>query len=229
MSDVADMLGIAGKAALSVTDEAMKIMGDKAKGSGKPGKKPKGMSREVFDLLGKDGIMPSTQGNAVVPNFKNKRVNALKGKWIWTAVTSSARQRNDPVFFHWIKADQSYADYPYASFNVQLDLFDYTEEEYHEFLAIDTNWTKTDTDELVAICHRYDMRWPIIADRIELSTYHSVEDMQDRYYHVRAVIRAKRGEAGASASMGGEEEIVSGYDLERERKRRRAQDMVFKK
>lgn len=233
MSDVADMLGIAGKATTSVTDEALKIMGDKAKvTTGKPMKKPKGMSREVFDLLGKDGLLPSTQGNVVAPNFKNKRANALKGKWIWTAITSSARQRNDPVFFHWIKADHSYSDYPYASFNVKLDTFDYSEEEYNSLLAKDLQWTKADTDELIAVCHRYDMRWAIIADRIELSTHHSVEDMQERYYFVRAAIRARRGEAGAStstATTNGAEELVSGYNVERERKRRRAQDMVFKK
>lgn len=227
MSDVADMLGIAGKATTSVTDEALKIMGDKAKTTtGKPTKKPKGMSREVFDLLGKDGLVSATQGNVVAPNFKNKRVNAMKGKWIWTAIHSSARNHNDPVFFHWIKAEQSYSDYPYASFNVKFDTFEYTDAEYASFLHDEANWSKADTDELVSTCHRYDMRWAIIADRVELSAHHSVEDMQERYYYVRAAVWSKRGDpAGSSAN----EEVVSGYDAARERKRRRAQDMVFKK
>ena len=56
--------------------------------------KPKGMSREVFGLLGKDGLNP-----AVVPappltsQFKKKWNAATKGKWIWTKIVPfSARK-----------------------------------------------------------------------------------------------------------------------------------------
>jgi DNA methyltransferase 1-associated protein 1 len=231
MSDIADMLGIANKAPSGnvASEEAMKIMGEKAK-IVKGGKKPKGMSREVFDLLGKDGLVPAIQGNVVAPNFKSKRVNALKGKWVWTPITSSARQNNQPAFFHWIKADQTYVDYPYASFNVKFDAFQYTDEEYEKYLSSDLSWSRADTDELIQVCHRFDMRWPVISDRIELSTPRAVEDMQERYYSVRAAVQAKRMElVTAPQAHSGGALTSSGFNVEQERKRRRAQDMLFKK
>ena len=232
MSDVADMLGLSAKAgAPSASEEAAKIMGDKAKNLGsKTGKKPKGMSREVFDLLGKDGLVPSVQGNVAVPNFKNKRVNALKGKWVWTHITSSARQNNQPVFFHWIKADQTYSDYPYAAFNSKFSSFEYSDEEYNAVL-VDGSWSRADTDELVSVCHQFDMRWPVIADRIELSIPRPVEEMQARYYAVRMILKTKREQqlTGTAAVKTEGEVISSGFNLEQERKRRHAQDMLFKK
>jgi DNA methyltransferase 1-associated protein 1 len=231
MSDIADMLGIANKAPIGnvASEEALKIMGEKTK-IVKGGKKPKGMSREVFDLLGKDGLVPAIQGNVVAPNFKSKRVNALKGKWVWTPITSSAmaRQNNQPAFFHWIKADQTYVDYPYASFNVKFDTFQYTDDEYEKYLSADPAWSRADTDQLVQVCHRFDMRWPVISDRIELSTPRAVESMQDRYYSVRAAIQAKRMEQ-ASGAASAVQAPSSGFNVEQERKRRRAQDMLFKK
>jgi hypothetical protein len=228
MSDVADMLGLSAKSSSAnlASEEAMKIMGDKAV-KVKGAKKPKGMSREVYDLLGKDGITPAVQGNVIAPNFKNKRANALKGKWIWTSITNSARANNQPVFFHWIKAEQSYVDYPYASFNVKIDAFNYTDEEYEKFLGEDTTWSKADTDELVRICHEYDLRWPIIGDRVELSITRAVEELQDRYYFVRAVLQAKRLEQTTATAV--PTVVSTGFDLQQERKRRRAQDMLFKK
>lgn len=203
----------------------MKIMSEKVKVKG--AKKPKGMSREVYDLLGKDGLVPAVQGNVAVPSFKNKRTNALKGKWIWTSINSSARSHNPPVFYHWIKAEQSYVDYPYASFNVKLDTFQYTDEEYEKFLNEDASWSKADTDELVRVCHQYDLRWPIIGDRIDLSVPKAVEDMQERYYFVRAVVQAKRLEQANPSTTPAT--VASGFNVQQERKRRRAQDMLFKK
>lgn len=236
MSDVADMLGLSAKSSSGnlALEEAQKIMGEKAKVKG--ARKPKGMSREVYDLLGKDGLTPSVQGNVIAPNFKNKRANALKGKWIWTSITSSARSNNQPVFFHWIKAEQSYVDYPYASFNVKFDSFNYTDEEYDKYLSEDISWSKADTDELVKVCHQYDMRWPVVSDRVELTTARAVEDMQDRYYFVRAVISAKRAEQSSTVSSSVPATAIapavapaSGFNLQQEKKRRRAQDMLFKK
>lgn len=221
------MLGMSVKVAATASEEALKIMGDKSK-SMKPTKKPKGMSREVFDLLGKDGLIPSIQGNVAVPNFKNKRVNAMKGKWVWTPITSSARQHNEPVFFHWIKAEQTHVDYPYATFNAKFDTFEYNDEEYDAYLTKDTTWSRADTDELVSVCSRFDMRWAVIADRIELSITRSVEEMQSRYYTVRSIVKAKREQQAANKPFE-LETVASGYNIEQERKRRHAQDMLFKK
>ena len=85
MGDVADILGLNEKSNSSA-DIAAKFFAEKPKAVGK-GKKPKGMSREVFDLIGrdKDALVPSMQSNATLSAgaFKSKRASALKGKWVW--------------------------------------------------------------------------------------------------------------------------------------------------
>ena len=51
-------------------------------------------------------------------------------------------------------------DYPYARFNVRLDALDYSDQEYDAHLA-DPKWSRADSDNLVALCQRYDLRWPV--------------------------------------------------------------------
>lgn len=100
MGDVADMLGIQSKkTTLSVSEQAARIMSDqKNKNNQKNNvKKPKGMKREVFDLLGEDALIPAVQTNAA-PTFKRKR-QVTYGKWVWAPIESSARtDAPNPVF-----------------------------------------------------------------------------------------------------------------------------------
>lgn len=101
MGDAADILGI--QKPKSNANDPFSIMSglDKAAAPAKPDKKkkPKGMSREVFNLMGKDGIAPSLQTNADPKNagFKNKRQSTTQGKWVWTEYHSSARRSVLPV------------------------------------------------------------------------------------------------------------------------------------
>jgi len=199
------------------------------------------MKREVFDLLGADSLVSSIQGNAIAPNFKNKRLNLLRGKWLWTPIHNSARACNDAVFFHWSKADlNNNSDYPYAKFNVKLDELVYSDEEYTSLLT-DVLWTRADTDQLISCCHKYELRWPVIHDRIILSTPRSIEDLQSRYYFVRAVLRKYRSMVASHDAIGGSvvnaavidsclKSISSiGFDMELERKRRRVHDFMFRR
>ncbi len=91
MGDVADILGFnkqptsgSGSAILDEINAKTIAPNDKKKVA-----KPKGMSREVFSLLGKDGLTPSIQSNSMVASnaFKTKWTNSLKGKWIWAPIT----------------------------------------------------------------------------------------------------------------------------------------------
>ena len=122
MGDVADILGMGKAKESSAADVASQMMNDaKPKGGSKEKrKKPKGMAREVYDLLGPDGIVPSMETNKVSTGFKNKRASALRGRWVWAPFTSSSRSDQQP-FYHWVKADVQYSDYPYAKFNLKLD------------------------------------------------------------------------------------------------------------
>lgn len=123
MGDVADILGMQKAKESTAAEMATQIMMDAAKpkgGNSLKRKKPKGMAREVFDLLGPDGIVPSMETNKISTGFKNKRTSVLRGRWVWAPFTSSARSDQQP-FYHWAKADVQYNDYPYAKFNVKLD------------------------------------------------------------------------------------------------------------
>lgn len=234
MSDVADILGYGNRISSSsnmnaLGDEAQRIMqgGERAKNAAgvRPLKKPKGMSREVFRLLGVDNasFTPSIQPAApVVGGFKNKRANALKGKWLWQRIATSsvAAPYQQCLPFRWTKADLSFVDYPYAKFNIQYNHAKYTDEEYTNTLQ-DPHWSKEDSDKLIAACEQYDLRWPVIADRVQLSTSRPVEDMQARYFAIKAVLAKSQPQRNlkppparavptSSASTGAGAEAVKG-------------------
>jgi DNA methyltransferase 1-associated protein 1 len=59
----------------------------------------------------------------------------LRNKWAWKDFSSSARH-DSAKFFHWVRANVEYADYPYARFDVHLDPLTYTDEEYQKYLAM---------------------------------------------------------------------------------------------
>jgi len=68
-------------------------------------------------------------GNRTVITAKPPR------QWAWKSFTSSARH-DSAKFFHWVRANIEYADYPYARFDVHLDPLTYTDEEYQKYLAM---------------------------------------------------------------------------------------------
>lgn len=229
MGDVADILGLADKS--SSSDAAAKFFAEKPKSLGKGMKKPKGMSREVFDLIGrdKDSLVPSMQSNATLATgaFKSKRASALKGKWVWTTFPNSARPKEEGsnVVHHWVKADAQYTDYPYAKFNVKLDPFIFSDEEYEHLLKSD-QWTRAETDHMLYICYKYDLRWPVVADRYMLTPFRRTEDIQERYYSIVTKLRAHRGN---KAEHSVKHEPFTSFDCEVERNRRQQQESLFLK
>lgn len=239
MSDVADMLGIQTNkpaAPLNAAEEAVRFLqeANKAKTDNKgskPIKKPKGMKREVYDLLGKDGIVPALQSNPVGPVFKNKRSVATRGRWIYAPIESSARaaDNNQLTFFHWVKADINYPDYPYAKFNIHLEAVTFTDEEYSSHLN-DDNWSKDDTETVLDVSHNLDLRWPIIFDRIQLSTHKTPEEIQARYYAVVNKLQTVRDQQALNGIPSlYEKKTAADFDLEKESKRRLQQDLLFKR
>jgi len=93
MGDVAEILGLGGnRKADGLSVEASKILGIGDKKNvilPKTARKPKGMSREVFGLLGQDGISSSMQSQPVTQSsqiFKSKRTTSTHGKWSWSPV-----------------------------------------------------------------------------------------------------------------------------------------------
>ncbi|KAI0472699.1 hypothetical protein GGR56DRAFT_676773 [Xylariaceae sp. FL0804] len=106
-------------------------------------------------------------------------------------------------------------DSTFAKFNVQVDIPQYSEEQYNSALAR-SDWTKDETDYLFELAKDFDLRWPLIWDRYEYkpklpdsgingegpgdtdpntavvpaTKARSVEDLKQRYYEVAAKVMA---------------------------------------
>lgn len=48
----------------------------------------------------------------------------------------------------------------------------------------DAAWTKLETDHLVAMALKYDLRWPVIKDRYKCTPDRPVQELQQRFYDV---------------------------------------------
>lgn len=230
MSDVADILGFGAKPPPPATaaDEANKfLLTNKNKGEPKKTKekKPKGMKREVFDLIGENGLVPAVQNNQIAPSFKSKRVIGFKGKWAYAQIESSARC-DQLSLNHWILADISYNDYPYAKYNIKIENVSYSDEDYEIYL-IDENWSREDTDHLVDLCYTYDLRWSIINDRAHFSTNKTVEQMQARFNFVTTRLNYKESFESNPIVKKSIEEF--NQKLEKDSKRRLAYDELYQR
>lgn len=48
----------------------------------------------------------------------------------------------------------------------------------------DTAWSKLETDHLISLALRYDLRWPVIKDRYKGTPDRPVQELQARFYDV---------------------------------------------
>ncbi|GKZ01109.1 hypothetical protein MPSEU_001062400 [Mayamaea pseudoterrestris] len=126
----------------------------------------------------------------------NKFISIAKParKWAWAPFSSSART-DGAIFHHWVRANVEYPDYPYARFDIHLDPVTYNDEEYKSYCQNDS-WSKSQTDFLLELARRFELRWPIIHDRwIEafgIDCSEKIEDLQHRYYSVASKLNAAR-------------------------------------
>ncbi|KAK9727926.1 DNA methyltransferase 1-associated protein 1 (DMAP1) [Popillia japonica] len=176
-------------------------------------KRPEGMHREVFALLYNDNkdappLFPSDTSNGY-KQTKIKLGMRRPRKWEWMPFTNPART-DAAVFYHWRRPSDEPKEYPFAKFNKKLEIPTYTESEYNQHLKSD-GWTKEETDHLMDLVKRFDMRFIIMADRYDTEKFNkrSVEDLKERYYKV----------CGILAKLGGEKKIYT-YDADHERRRK---------
>ena len=194
-----------------------------------------GMSREVLHLIGGKGSEQQPEGSGglassmpmSVPTFTGKiasstppadPASAVKvgtkwisksktaRKWAWAPFSSSSRT-DGALFNHWVRANVEYPDYPYARFDIHLDPVTYSDDEYKKYLQSDS-WSQSETDFLLELANRFELRWPIIHDRwIEHFPSRSrdeqrkVEDLQHRYYTVAARLTQSRVSQEAAAEV----------------------------
>ncbi|KAL2876045.1 swr complex subunit [Colletotrichum sp. CLE4] len=194
----------------------------------------KGLAREVQNLGGDNPI-------AIVPEvsiFKKRRFASRKPatKWELKPFTNSARGDSGAlVLKHWKRktpmatengqqggdADMKDAEGEqaavkpensmFAKFNVEVDVPQYSEDQYRTNLQND-DWSKEETDYLLGLVKDFDLRWPIIWDRydyipeaingeasadgdeskaiIPVPKPRTMEDLKARYYDVAAKMMA---------------------------------------
>jgi DNA methyltransferase 1-associated protein 1 len=220
MGDIAQILGDTGQGAPNAPpashapSKAMRITG---------------ISRDVMQLLGGNQDPKSAALPPIVPSFTknttasttetggtevkvkvgNKWISSSKQarQWTWAPFASSSRT-DGAMFRHWVRANVEYTDYPYAKFDIHLDPVTYSDEEYATYLKSDS-WTKSETDKLLELARRYELRWALIHDRW-LGYYHAeednsssatrnLEDLQHRYYSVAAILSQIRISKEAAA------------------------------
>ena len=155
-------------------------------------KPPRGVSREVFNLLAT--TTTDTDPNAALPMLVPSNALEMKSRgstatgahmvdgkpsaWVWAPFSSTARN-DGAMFMHWVKKGVEYPDYPFARFNVFLDPVEFSEEEYLNYLQT-PNWTRSDTDQLMGLCRRFDLRWAVIADRYTATPDRNIDELQVR-------------------------------------------------
>ncbi|TFY54337.1 hypothetical protein EVG20_g9749, partial [Dentipellis fragilis] len=178
-------------------------------------KKPEGISRELYSLIGSSA--PTLAAQLAKPRLKQKPNLGGGGKvrWQWREFKNGAR--NDGLkLSHWAKASTDPdADYPFAKYNVQNVVYTYSQDEYTRVLE-DPEWTKEETDYLFDMVREFDSRFYIVTDRYDYpnGTPRSMEDLKDRYYSVCRKLIRNRPWGGDEASR---MQLMSSFQFDKER------------
>ncbi|OJA09305.1 hypothetical protein AZE42_03129 [Rhizopogon vesiculosus] len=163
------------------------------KSQGQATKKPEGISRELYALIGPSA--PSLVAHLAKPRLKQKPNLSSGGKVKWEWRTFRHGARTDSLQLgHWAKA----TDDPNA----------------------DKDWTTEETDYLFSVVREYDTRWYVVHDRYEYlnGPARSLEELKDRYYSVCRKLIRNRPWAGDEASKA---QLLNSYQFDKDRERMR--------
>ena len=219
MGDVGDILGdhktsrSGGGATTSTTTSTKKK------------KKPKGMTREVFQLLdgGDDvpSLVPTASSTKIVGSVDRRGgskpivvdPSTKVSKWVWTPFKNSARVRDPDAVMHWQRATTVVDDYPFAKLNKKLYVVELPSaaSELAKLLGHSnadacekaTGWSFADTKLLFSLCQRFDLRWFVVHDRFTSFSKKkkSLPKLKERFYVVSAaLVNAGLGDPSSSSS-----------------------------
>ncbi|OTA70453.1 hypothetical protein K449DRAFT_380510 [Hypoxylon sp. EC38] len=151
----------------------------------------KGLAREVQNLGGDNPIAIVPE----LSTFKKRRFGSRKpaARWELRPFRNSARGDQSLHLKHWRKQTEEQAktqngqnggngengagaeeakpeeqleDSGFAKFNVQVDIPQYSDDQYNSNLT-SNDWTKEETDYLFGLVRDFDLRWPLIWDRYD--------------------------------------------------------------
>ncbi|POM74097.1 Swr1 complex subunit Swc4 [Phytophthora palmivora] len=233
MSDVAQILGLAGPKSGANGTAASDL--DQLKPSGAPPaargkqsggtskqKKLTGMQREVLELLESNHrashALYQGFGKTSLKQKWQARQKSPAVKWIRKSFRNPARAsltgengEEGLTLSHWGKAHLEQPDYVFSRFNVKSETTSYSDEEYEAALAHHQDpmmkWTKEETDLLLNLCQRFDLRWVVISDKynsnpVAKAEQRSMEDIKYRYYEVTRLLAEYRDKKTRVATMG---------------------------
>lgn len=173
-------------------------------------KVPKGMSREAFALLDQSHpIMPSVLGQLTKKAKAEK--SRIRSQWRWKLFKNAART-DGLELYHWERIHGAPdgkmgtmgtdGEYVFSKYNKKVKLYRYDDEEYRNLFSGDKSWSREETDYLMDMCERFDLRFVVIADRYAFKdgVKRQVEDLKDRYYSIaRKLIISREGSEKAAA------------------------------
>ncbi|QRV72927.1 SWR1-complex protein 4 [Ceratobasidium sp. AG-Ba] len=187
-------------------------------------KKPDGISREVYALIGDNS--PTLVQQYAAPRLKQKptfgkkqapKVEKPAVKWEWREFNNGAR-KDGLKLSHWVKVPpESEPDqtYQFEKYNVPSTVYVYSTDEYNKHLQ-DAEWSREETDYLFNMAREYDVRFFVMHDRYEFpgGVERSVEDLKHRYYGVcRKLLRTR--------PWGGDEttkaQLLSSFNFDKDR------------
>ena len=105
--------------------------------------------------------------------------------WKWMSFTNPGR-RDGLVLHHWRRAADEGKEYPFGRFNKKIELPTFTDNEYNAHLQAE-GWTRQETDHLLDLCYRFDLRFTVVHDRWDRESFkkkRSIEDLKERYYGI---------------------------------------------
>ncbi|KAF8945597.1 swr complex subunit [Haplosporangium gracile] len=126
-------------------------------------RKPDGISRELYGLIGNNVSTVAFNNPTYKPklNVSKKAVN-----WTWRPFVNPSRD-DDLILRHWEKTrTDPNEEYRFYKCNKSINLISFSPEEYTSHLK-DPDWTLEETSYLWDLCRRFDLRWVVIQDRYE--------------------------------------------------------------
>jgi len=225
MGDVREILGMQKKrkAAQSAAAAASGLLSGSSTihaSSSSTSRRPEGMSKEVFALMGSAGtsaelppVAPATSQSIT----NSSRIRDLAKKrakpWKWIEFSNSARQDGFKLK-HWQREDRITPDYPFSRFNRKTAVVTYSVDEYANFveaLEDSGNWSKEETDLLFRLAEKLDLRFIVMEDKWPQEPKRSVVELKARYYAVaKAVILGRRSKQIVKIPPGGGKEKGKG-------------------
>ncbi|KAF8631551.1 hypothetical protein AX15_002306 [Amanita polypyramis BW_CC] len=176
-------------------------------------RKPEGISRELYSLIGPSA--PTLAAQLAKPRLKQKPNLGSTGKTRWEYHSFKNPARSDALELqHWVKASDANLEYPFAKYDVRPASYTYSAEEYTKFLE-DKEWTRDETDYLFSLAQEYDTRWYIVHDRYSYpNANRSIEDLKDRYYSVcRKLVRNRPWTGDENAKN----QLLASFQFDKER------------